>query len=296
MDIMGEGEVNCRDCAFVKLSVSDPNNHNEPTEVCITLVDRLCKDVPTWQLTSQQKKSIQNYQLSDPMQTSGKMLPIDVMIGLDNYWKFICHRVDDPGFGPKLRLSKLGWILSGPRDFSDPRLLTRPSKNPLTHCVQTTLFTNILESPYSPDMSDKVELEPVVFAGKSPQSAEEEYNSRFSDLETFGIKPAAEISPILEELNNKILINPETGRIQVCLPFIGRLKDKRGNNYISSKVRLDALFNKIRKPENSEFAKKYHDIINEQEKLGIIERVTDIPGEPGDRTGYYIGHHGVFKD
>ena len=293
VDIMGEGEVKCQDCDVVKLLVSDPNNHFEPIEVCITLLDRLCKDVPSWQLTHQQKNSIRNYQLSDPKQISGNMLPIDVLIGLDNYWKFISHQVDDPGFGPKLRFSKLGWILSGPRDFARPRLLTSSSRNPLTACVQTTLFTNIVESPYSPDISDKLEFEPMVFANKAIQSDEEEYCSRFSDLETFGIKPEAEISPILEDFNHNIAFNSATGRYQVRLPFVGRLKDKLGNNYAASKVRLESLFNKIRKPGNAEFAKKYYDIITEQEKLGIIERVNDTSGE---HSGYYIGHHGVFKD
>ena len=292
IDTFSEGEVKCRNCDIVKFMVFDPNNFYEPTEICVSVMDFLCKDVPTWQLTSHQIKSIRNYQLSDPDQISGKSVPIDVLIGLDNYWKFMHRRTDDPGFGPKLRSSKLGWILSGQRDFSNPRLLTTTSNNPLTMSVQT-MFVNV---GLSPDMSDKLEFQPVSFDHKQPQSQEEEYCALFSDLETFGIKPEKEISPILEDFNNKIEFNDKTKRYKVSLPFIGRLRNKLGDNYDLSKVRLDSLFNsKICKPEHAEFARKYNEIINDQEKLGVIERLTDTAGDNGDNV-YYIPHHGVLKD
>ena len=71
---------------------------------------------------------------------------------------------------------------------------------------------------------------------------------------------------------------------------------KLGDNYGVSKVRLDSLFNnKIRKPEHAAFASKYYGIINDQEKLGVIERLTDTSGDSGGNV-YYIPHHGVFKD
>ena len=218
------GEVKKPNCDIVKFSVFDTNNCYEPTEMCASVVDEVCRDVPTWQLTSQQAKSIRQYQLSDPMQVSGKSVPITVLIGLDNYWKFMRRRIDDPGFGPKLRSNKLGWILSGQRDFSNPRLLTTISNNPLTLSLQT-LFVNV---GVSPDVSDKLELEPVVFANKLPQSEEEEYCSRFSDLETFGIKPEKEISPILEDFNNNISFNGETKRYQVGLQAWRQLWCKQG--------------------------------------------------------------------
>ena len=75
------------------------------------------------------------------------------------------------------------------------------------------------------------------------------------------------------------------------------MKDKLGNNFITSKVRLDSLFrSKINDPNEIDFAQKYYDIINEQEKLGIIERVSNISGNMKTNKGHYIPHHGVFKD
>lgn len=293
IDTFGEGEVNCQNCDIVRLTVEDLNHFYEPTEIYVSVVNHLCKDIPTWQLTPHQSKSIRNYQLSEPEQISGKRVPIDVLIGLDNYWKFVHRRTDDPGFGPMIRSSKLGWFLSGPRDFSNPRLLTTKSNNPLTRSVQT-MFANVIE--VSPDLSDKLELESLLFANKAPQSEEEQYCSRFSDLETFGIKPEQEVSPILEEFNNGISFNEETKRFNVCLPFVGRLKSKLEDNYSLSKTRLNSLFDhKIRKPEHAEFAKKYYEIINDQERLGVIERVTDMTGDTTSNV-HYIPHHGVFKD
>ena len=231
-------------------------------------------------------------------QISGKSLPIDILIGLDNYWKIMDRRTDDPGFGPKLRFSKLGWILSGQRDSLNPRLLTSTSHNPLTNSVQT-LFTHSELSPYSPDMLDKLEDDNLLIVSKSiiSPSKEEEYCSKFSDLETFGIKPEEEISPILEDFNNSIIFNNETGRYQVSLPFINKMKEKLGNNFINSKVRLDSLFrNKINNSNENEFAQKYYDIIDDQENLGIIERVSNISGNENTNKGHYIPHHAVFKD
>ena len=190
-------------------------------------MDFLCKDVTTWQLTSHQTKCIASYQLSDPEQTSGKRLPIDLLIGLDNYWKFMHKRTDDPGFGPKLRSSKLGWILSGQRDFSNPRLLTSVSNQPLTLSMQT-MFTNVVT--VLPDISNKMEHESILFTDEVPYLSEEQYCSKFSDLESFGIKPDEEISPVLEDFNGRISFNGETGRYTVGLPFIGRLKDKLNSN------------------------------------------------------------------
>ena len=293
IDTFCGGEVKCQNCDIVKLIVHDHNNFYEPTEICISVMDFLCRDVQSWQLTSHQSKCIRHYQLADPAQVSGELLPINILIGLDNYWKLMHKRTDDPGFGPKLRSSKLGWILSGQRDFSNPRLLTTKSNNPLTLCVQST-FVNVVTAP--PDMSDKLGQESILFTDKSPLSEEEEYCSRFSDLETFGIRPDQEISPVLEGFNNDICFNKESKRYQVRLPFIGRLKDKLNTQYGLSKVRLDSLFEqKIRKPEHAGFAKDYYDIINEQEKLGVIERVTDMAGN-AVRDACYIPHHGVLKD
>ena len=293
IDTFCGGEVKCQNCDIVKLVIHDHNNFYEPTEICISVMDFICRDVQTWQLTPHQLQSIRHYQLADPKQISGDRLPIDILIGLDNYWKLMHKRTDDPGFGPKLRSSKLGWILSGQRDFSNPRLLTSVSNNPLTMSLQT-MFTNVVTAP--PDMSDKLEQESILFAEKSPLSEEEEYCSRFSDLETFGIKPDQEISPVLEEFNNEICFNEESKRYQVKLPFIGRLKGKLRDNYGVAKVRLDSLFEqKIRKPELANFAKDYYEIINEQEKLGVIEKVNDTSGNAVNGV-CYIPHHGVLKD
>ena len=147
-------------------------------------------------------------------------------------------------------------------------------------------------------MLDKLDDNSLTFLkGPVSFSKEEEYCSRFSDLETFGIKPYEEISPILEDFNHRTIFNDETGRYQVSLPFINKMKDKLGNNFINSKVRLDSLFRtKINNPNETDFAQKYYDIIMEQEQLGIIERVSNIPGSENHNKGHYIPHHGVMKD
>ena len=292
---LGGNVVESQDCEIVKLIVKDKKNYYPPTEICITLWDlgrKIVQDVKTWPLTTRQVQSIRKYQLSDEDQVSGKIVPIDILIGLDHYWKFVHRFSDDPGFGPVLRSTKLGWILSGQRDYTNPRLLTTVSRNPLSYCVQT-VFTNHVSMPC--DLSDKLQDETVFFAGKSSQTEccdEEEYNTRFSDLETFGIKVDQEISPILEHFNNTIKFNRETNRFIVRLPLIRKFLNKLEDGYNISKVRLDSLFSKIRNPVHSKFAQMYCKIIEEQESLGVIERVSDKSHE---RNACYIPHHGTFK-
>ena len=64
------------------------------------------------------------------------------------------------------------------------------------------------------------------------------------------------------------------------------------DGYQISKTRLDSLFKRLRNPDNLEFYNKYNEIIEEQEKLGVIERLSDI-SHAGNVC--YIPHHGVFK-
>ena len=294
---LGGNVVKGQDCDIVKLMVKDKKNYSPPTEICISLLDlekEMVQNVQTWPLTTHQSQRIRSYELSDEEQVSGKILPIDILIGLDHYWKFMHKRTEDPGFGPLLRSSKLGWILSGQRDYTNPRLLTSHSKNPLTHSVQS-LFINSVSMEGC--MSDKLENESVFFASKSLQSEctdEEEYNATFSDLETFGIKPDQEVSPVLADFNNTIKFNEDTKRYSVQLPLIEKFLTKLDDGYQVSKVRLDSLFSKIRNPEHSEFANQYYSIIEEQERLGVIERVSDI-SHTGTNNVCYIPHHGVFK-
>merc|ERR1711867_22905 len=66
IDTFCEGEVKCQNCDVIKLTVYDTNNFHEPTEICVSTMDVLCKDVTTWQLTSFQSRCINSYQLSDP--------------------------------------------------------------------------------------------------------------------------------------------------------------------------------------------------------------------------------------
>ena len=87
----------------------------------------------------------------------------------------------------------------------------------------------------------------------------------------------------------------QTG-LRLGYPFWVSLRKKLNDNYCLSKTRLDSLFkNKIRKPEHADFSRKYYEIIAEQEKLGVIEKV-DMTGDDKNANVHYVPHHGVFKD
>ena len=93
-------------------------------------------------------------------------------------------------------------------------------------------------------------------------------------------------------INFEIKINEETNRFVVRLPLIAKFLGNLEDGYDISKVRLDSLFSKMGKPEHAEFAAKYYSIIEEQEHLGVIERVSDMSD---DTNACYVPHHGVCK-
>lgn len=292
---LGGNMVGGQDCDIVKFCVKDRKNFYPPTEICISVLDlgrRMVQNVQTWPLTEHQAKRVQNYELADGLQVSGRVLPIDILVGLDHYWKFMHRASVDPGFGPILRSSKLGWILSGQRDYTNPRLLTSFSHNPLSYNVQT-VFTNSINLPTF--MSQKLENENIFVTNKplgDNLDNEVEYNATFSDLESFGIKPDLEVSPVLADFNDSVVLNEITNRYQVRLPIISKFLPKLEDGFQISKIRLDSLFAKMKKPEHAEFSEKYCDIIEEQEKLGVIERV---PNTSLGSNACYLPHHGVFK-
>ena len=69
--------------------------------------------------------------LADP--THDEMLEVDMLIGSEFYWAFVCGEVIRGDVGPVALKTKLGWVLSGPAEVFPPE----HTANLITVCTLT---------------------------------------------------------------------------------------------------------------------------------------------------------------
>ena len=98
---------------------------------------------------------------------------------------------------------------------------------------------------------------------------------KFWDLDTLGIKPDREISPVLEDFKHTLKQDQESGRYTVSLPQKHNIVDLP-SNYGSSLLRLNSLFVRFQKPGNEDYARKYIAIIEDQLQQGISPSESSI--------------------
>ena len=256
------------------------------TTVTLLTTDELCRNIDSHPLSQNDRKKLTGYQLADGEAVGTNSLTIDVLLGLDQYWKLVDQRVEHLPFGPRLVSTKFGWMLSG---------AMKPVKDVGFSgvTVANTLFVH--DFWYKP---------------------EEEVTSleRFWSLESFGIHPASEISPVLEQFEEDITYNRKTRRYTASLPWKTGLKDHLPTNFNMCVKRFDSLERKLNKPENENFAQLYRGLIKEQLESSVIEPVTlDVESRnctvqeyneavrkllaslPAGCGIHFLPHHGVAK-
>ena len=273
--------------------------------ISVALTDYICEDLQGQPLDQDSMKELDGYELADEACVSAGPLVIDVLVGVDNFWKFSTDKIVRLTSGLVLLSTRFGWVLSGEVD----------SGKSMVHggaCLSHTLLLhggwreskqyglNAQDSWYNPQShalcaqgrpADDEDLEEV--------KCELE---KFWDLDTLGIKPEREISPVLEEFNHTISQNSVTKRYRVSLP---RRRNITGlpSNFSGSRRRLDGLQAKFTRPGNEDFAGKYHAVIEDQLRQGIIEKVILSEVERKELQEnmckssqvFYIPHHGVQK-
>ena len=193
---------------------------------------------------------------------SGDGAEIDIIIGLDYYWEFLtggCIRREQGG--PTALESKLGWILSGQ----------------IPSCGESKTTSANLSQTHVLRIAEVSETESL-----------ENQLARFWNLEGLGINMDGE-SSVYDHFENKIKFSD--GRYEVSLPW----KSERPilpDNYAISRKRLRSLYGKLK--ENSTLLAEYDSIIRDQEKRGIIERVSGEEKNPIGMT-HYLPHHPVVR-
>ena len=268
------------------------------TPLNIIVTDYICEPLQGHNLESSLKERLQEYPLGDPSCITGESLPIDILVGVDNFWKIVTDQIIRLTSGLIVMSSKFGYILSG--EISVPgRSVTSGAY--IAHTLLSPCAT--VQELHAPDTW--YQYAHTLCSTSLPTDSDMDevmcQLEKFWDLDTLGIKPDREISPVLEEFSHTLTQDPESGRYTCSLPRKRNIVNLP-SNYTSCLRRLDSLQAKMKRPGNKDFARKYSAVINDQIEKGIIEKVemSDSHREkllkyPSLCCGeFYIPHHGVL--
>lgn len=184
-------------------------------------------------------------------------LEVDMLIGLDHYWKLVTGKVIREGDGPVAIQTRLGWVLSGPV----PDLLCEITCN-----LVSTQLLNV--DAYVPEKSLDDKLK------------------RFWDLESLGVNQ--DVPDVYVQFERQISM--KGGRYEVALPW----KESHGtlpSNYELSLKRLTGLLRRLR--QSPEVFQQYDKVIRDQLDKGIVEIVNETKIQNG--VVHYLPHDPVVR-
>ena len=193
--------------------------------------------------------------------TAGQKVKVDILIGLDVYWKFMTPEMVCLPDGLVAQRSLFGWVLSGPLPAITP---AGGVSNEVSH---------------------------QLFCMNVPESS----LTNFWNLESVGINDREEVpsvDPVLSDFNNRIQFSD--GRYVVSLPWKHEsVRPKLLNNEKLTQSCLEHLTHRLAK--NPDLEAKYHEVFCEMEKEGFIEEVPS--GElKSPNPVFYMPHRPVVKE
>ena len=204
-------------------------------------------------------KSLQNWDylwkecvLADTLPNERESSTIELLIGNDYYLDLILPQKIEIQRRLYMLGSKLGWISAG-RTSDSFNEMTEPSLLILTYGSEirkeTNLFTEADKSfPLKPNLEDFWRLESIGIQDYSEESCDKEVLHTFKDT-----------------------LQYENGRYMVTWPW-KKEKSDLPDNYTLALGRLKSLINRMK--ANPNIIKQYNEIIEEQLKRGIIEKVS----------------------
>lgn len=198
----------------------------------------------------------ENIKLADP--GFNQPAPIDVLIGADIFWDILGNEQRSLGNGnPKLRSSKLGWLISGP--------------------IASQISTKDIQCNHA------------LTINKSDENLDKML-TKFWDLENVPQKP--KFTETEEKCEKHFLANAQrldNGRFCVRLPLIDT-PDCLGDTFHIAKKRLFNLEKRFKR--NPKLKTEYSTFLKEYAELGHLSESAVTEGVPT----YYFCHHAVLKE
>ena len=191
---------------------------------------------------------------------------IDVLIGSDHYYDVVTGDVQRGDGGPVAVNSEFGWMVSG-------------SAYAKTAQDDGTLTQLIVQKPDSAVLSESL------------RPGDDELTNalrRFWDTESLGILEPESVQEM--EFLRDPKFNGSQGRYQVSLPWKEDCVPS-SNGYFPCLTRLRQLHSRLK--SDRELLKQYDDVIQEQVKSGIVEKVSGTSAY--DDSTHFLPHHGVIR-
>jgi len=204
---------------------------------------------------------LKSMQLSLPLSSKSQNVEIDILIGLDQYRRFVPDKAAVKlSNGIEAHESKFGFILSGPFRCDHAMTTTAESESLVVTLLRTTQQHELVDTDIE----------------------------RFWSLEDVGIKD----NPYLDDDENALnqfnsTVRKVNGRYEVRWPY----KEKNPNlptNLGLAVGRLKSLLQRFK--DQPDLLPEYEKILTDQESLGIIEEVTDMSSK---HRVHYVPHHFV---
>ena len=228
---------------------------NEDIFVNATCINTICSPLSQPKVPSHLLSKIANDVISIP---AGKKIKIDILIGLDSYWRLMSGKM--LFLSPELvaQRSALGWVVSG--------CVPSPGVGVNTPSHQLFCQTSVSDCQV------------------------------FWDLDLIGIKETEFDSerrdPTLERFEEQI--ERVGDRYSVGLPWKEHSKHRLVNNKANAMKRLCSLSARLDKDEQlkQSYNAYFHDMLNE----GVIEEVPLGNECSDDNPVFYLPHHPVMKE
>ena len=260
MSIMtfGSGERKTQEYDVIKIGVVTREGENEEME--LSTVPLVCQPLLSQpiDLCKSDYQHLHDLELADSS-AEGESMQVDLLIGVDYYWRFVTGDIRRGEGGPVAIRTRLGWVLSG---------ATAMQADSTAH---TYLTTHVLRIDASPHSTQKLE----------------EVLQSFWRLESLGIEDKE--GSILDEFTQSIHF--EGGRYEVALPWKSSHPLLPDNLGLSQK-RLEGLLRRLK--QKPDIMREYDTIIKGQLQQGIVEEVCQ-PDEGIPGRVHYLPHHAVVR-
>ena len=260
LNTFGGSTFRKQSCEVVKLRLR--KNEGEEVEVTPLNYPIICSPLPS--KVEVNYPHLEDLQLADSL--NDNCGAIDVLIGSDYYWEIVSGETVRGDCGPTAVSSKFGWLLAG------------PLRDSVTSYTVTSNLIISGDCPFASHENDELisNLE------------------RFWETESIGIREMKEdVSPPPPPKEEFVSVkhNGERYEIEIpwkndCLPI--------PDNYNLCYNRLKSMHYKLNK--TPEVLKEYDDIIQEQLRSGIIEKLPNPEVETRNKEGvHYLPHHAVIR-
>ena len=241
-------------------------------EITAVVVPHICDPIPAQpiDLTKQHFSHLADLELADSSEIDSN-LQTDILIGSDHYWDVVTGRVRRGAAGPMAIETLFGWVLSGPVEGMDQEgSVVNLVVSNTSHCMRVDVLVKCEdESPCEYDENLDCKLQ------------------RFWDVESLGT--LANDDSVHERFIQQVTF--KDGRYEVCLPWKDGHIDLPENRTLCQR-RLAGLLRRLK--QTPEYLKEYDSIIQEQIRMGIVERVHDTSVSEGQRV-HYSPHHAVIR-